>query len=309
MTLTNSNKIRSEFNTHLPALPYEEWKETYDTIHMLMQIVGKVKLALNPFINQWWHITFQITSSGLTTGLIPYNNEVFEINFDFINHNLFIHTSSGQLKTISLRPRSVADFYKEFIETLHALEINIMVNTLPSEVPDPVPFESDFKNSSYDKEYVYRWWYTMVRLWPIFENFRSLFRGKSSPAHFFWGSFDLNVTRFSGSTCTPPAKDRIMFFSENEENFSCGFWPGNSKYPMPAFYSYMYPAPNGIEKADIKPTFASFNKNLGEFILPYEDVRKSSSPEQLISQFFQSTYNESALLAGWNVKSLECQNP
>jgi hypothetical protein len=309
MNLPESIKNDLEFKTLWPSLQYEEWKDSYDTLHMWMQIVGKVKLALNPFINQWWHITFQITASGLTTGLIPYKNEVFEINFNFINHNLYIHTSSGQLKTISLRPRSVADFYKEFMETLHELDIKVKVNTLPSEVPDPIHFDSNNINSSYDNEYVYRWWFTMVHLWPIFEKFRSSFRGKSSPVHFFWGSFDLNVTRFSGSTCPPPAKDRIMFFSENEENFSYGFWPGDSRYTMPAFYSYMYPAPNGIEKAKIKPAIASFNNNLGEFILPYEEVRKSTSPEDMITQFLHSTYNESARLAGWNIKSLECLNP
>ena len=298
-----------EIQTHWPPLPYDEWKETYDTIHMWMQIAGKVKLALNPFINQWWHITFQITASGLTTGLIPYNKMVFDINFNFIDHNLYIHTSRGQSKFISLMPRSVAEFYKEFMDSLLALDIKVKINTLPSEVPDPVPFESDIKNNSYDKEFAYRWWYTIAQLWPVFEEFRSSFRGKSSPVHFFWGSFDLNVTRFSGNPCTPPSKDIIMTYSENEENFSFGFWPGNDKYPAPAFYSYLYPAPKGLDKLQIKPSQASFNNNLGEFILPYEEIRKSPAPEKMINQFLQTTYNESTSLAGWDIKSLKCSTP
>ncbi len=309
MNILNTNKNKSEIHTHWPALPYQEWKETYQTIHMWLQIVGKVKLVLNPFINQWWHITFNITASGLSTGLIPYDNEVFEINFNFINHNLYINTSFGEIKTISLRPRSVAEFYNEFKETLRALDIKLEIPTLPSEVPDPVKFELDNKNRSYDKEYVFRWWYIMTRLWPVFEKFRSLYRGKSSPVHFFWGSFDLNVTRFSGSLCTPPSKDRIMSFSENEENFSFGFWPGNSRFPAPAFYSYIYPPPKGIEKTFIKPVPASFDNKLKEFLLPYENVRKSPFPEEMITQFLQSTYYESSQLAGWNIKSLECKNP
>ncbi|MGH2575223.1 MAG: DUF5996 family protein [Ignavibacteria bacterium] len=292
-----------------PSLLYDEWKDTLETLHMKMQIIGKVKLALNPFLNQWWHIAFYINATGMTTGLIPYKNIVFEIDFDFINHNLYIRTSDNQLKVIPLISGSGAGFYREFINTLKAMDISVTINTLPSEVPNPVPCDAD-ERSSYDKEWVYRWWKILVQCEKVFERFRSNFRGKSSPVHFFWGGFDLSYTRYSGKTALPPKQGgRIMKFSENEENFASGFWPGNMNYPKPAFYSYIYPAPKGIETVNIKPQTASYNPMLGEFILNYDDVSKSEAQDELILEFLNSTYEESAKLAGWDIESLKAQVP
>jgi hypothetical protein len=288
-----------------PVLHYEEVKDTLDTLHMCMQIVGKVKLELCPFINQWWEVAFYVTASGMTTGRIPYGNEIFEVDFDFITHNIYIRTSSGQLKTIPLIPRPVSDFYKEFINVLEAIGIKVSINPLPSEVPDPIPCHEDTKHTSYDKEYVTRWWHILVRTCILFDRFRSPFYGKNSPVHFFWGGFDLAATRFSGKPATPPRNDIINRFGENQENFAYGFWAGNSMFHKPAFYSYLYPAPKGIEAIKIKPGAAYYNKELSIFILPYEDIHKAAAPEKLIMEFLNSTYNESVQLAGWDIKSLE----
>ncbi len=296
----------TEMETLWPSLPYEAWKDTLETLHMWMQVVGKVKLALCPFLNQWWEVTFYVTASGMTTGRIPFGNEIFEVDFDFIDHNLFIRTSSQQLKTISLMPRSVAAFHQEFMDALNTLGITVTFNPVPSEVPDPIPFPQDTKHASYDREYVFRWWRLLVQLCPIFDRFRTPFRGKSSPVHFFWGSFDLNATRFSGQLAQPPESGgRFMRFAENEQNFACGFWAGDSRYPHPAFYSYIYPAPKGIETLRLSPNVASYQAKLNEFVLPYDEVRKASSPSDMIMDFLQSTYMESAKLAGWDVQSLE----
>jgi hypothetical protein len=292
-----------------PQLPFEEWKDTLEALHMKMQIPGKVKLALNPFLNEWWHVAFHLTASGMTTGLIPYHDFVFEINFDFINHNLLIRTSDNREKTISLIQCSVAEFYFEFMNALYVLDIAIKINTLPAEVPNPVRCDEDTRRA-YNKDFVYRWWQVQIQTGKILEQFRSRFRGKSSPVLFYWGSFDLNVTRYSGKAVVPPENGgKIMLFSEDEENFSCGFWAGNDNYPKPAFYSYMYPAPKGIENTGFKPRLASFNQTLGEFILNFEDVNKSESPGELIMEFLNSTYEESAKLAGWNIESLRTKFP
>lgn len=293
-------------STKWPPLPYEKWKDTLDTLHMCMQVAGKVKLALNPFLNHWWQVAFLVTSSGMTTGLIPYKDEAFDVNFDFIDHRVIIHKTDAQSKTIILRPRTVADFYIEFMSALSDMNISVNINPIPCEVPDPVACNEDTVHASYDGKYVTDWWQIMVKLSMIFEHFRTPFRGKSSPVHFFWGSFDLNETRYSGKPATPPEYGGIiMRYAENEENFSFGFWPGDNRYPYPALYSYLYPAPKGIGDARIEPGAASFNTLLGEFILPYAEIYSASSPELLILEFLQSTYNESAKLAGWDIKALE----
>lgn len=289
-----------------PELPYEKWKDTLDTLHMWMQIAGKVKLALSPFINQWWQVAFYVTSSGMRTGLIPNKEDAFEISFDFIHHNLHIHKTDDNNKTLMLKPQTVSEFYDIFMNALHDLNIQVTINTMPVEFSDPIAFEKDNFHSSYDKEFVYNWWQLQVRLTIIFEHFRTKFRGKSSPVQFFWGSFDLNSTRFSGKSAIPPDYGGIiMRFAENEENFAFGFWPGDVRYPSPAFYSYIYPAPKGIDKSWIKPEEAVFDTTLNEFILPYDIVRNSSSPEKIILDFLQSTYIESCRLADWDVKSFE----
>ncbi|MCU7497164.1 MAG: hypothetical protein HF314_08190 [Ignavibacteria bacterium] len=289
-----------------PALPYEKWKDTLDTLHMSMQIAGKVKLALHPFINHWWEVAFQINSSGMTTGLIPHKDDAFDINFDFLRHEVLIHKTSDESRKISLYPRSVKSFYAEFMAALADLGIYVTINPMAVEVPDPVSCDIDELHSSYDSRYVLNWWQLQVKCHLLFERFRSTFRGKSSPVQFFWGSFDLNGTRFSGKPATPPDYGgRIMRFAENEENFSFGFWPGDKRFPHPAFYAYLYPAPKGIENARIEPLAASFSPLLGEFILPYEKIYESPSAGDMILQFLKSTYNESARLAGWDLRSLE----
>lgn len=288
-----------------PALEYDMWKDTLDALHMKMQVVGKIKLALTPFLNQWWNAAFYINSSGITTGLIPYNGSAFEINFDFISHNLTIKCADGQQKVIPLIPATVASFYHELMSTLKSMGIKAAINKVPAEVQNPIPCDIDVR-SAYDEESVHNWWRILLQTNMIFERFRSSFSGKASPVHFFWGSFDLCGSRFSGKLCAPPENSGIiMRFSENEENFTFGFWAGNTNYPKPAFYSYIYPAPKGIESVNPDPKEAKFNSQQGLFILDYDDVRKSDSPEEMIMSFLESTYSGSAKLAGWDIEALK----
>src|SRR5438876_194428 len=237
-------------------LPYEGWKDTLDALHMKMQVVGKIKLALNPFLNQWWNTAFYMTAFGMTTGLIPYKNSEFEIDFDFTKHTLLIRIPDKEIISVPLNNCSVAEFYTNLMDSLVSAGIKVTINTLPAEVPNPVHCYQDTR-SAYDEEYVHRWWKILLQINMILERFRTPFRGKSSPVHFFWGSFDLAHTRFSGKTAKPPDTGGIiMKYSENEENFSCGFWAGNMNYPKPAYYSYIYPAPKGLETLKLKPEAA-----------------------------------------------------
>jgi len=294
-----------------PSLNYNEWEDTLETLHMKTQIAGKIKLALTPFQNQWWNVALYLNSSGIGTGAIPYkDNErdiVFEINFDFINHNVNICTSDGQQKTILLE-NSVADFYNELMGALSAMGITVSISTLPCEVPDPVRCDED-ERRAHDREYIGRWWQVLISTQKVFEKFRSNFCGKSSPMNFFWGSFDLSGTRFNGNKCEPPMPGIIMKYAENEENFAFGFWAGNKNYPQAAYYSYMYPSAEQIPDLQIKPDAAFYSKELGEFIMNYEDVRKSDNPEELILEFITDTYNKCAEVKGWDVKSLESPVP
>jgi hypothetical protein len=287
------------------ALPYDEWKGTCSTLQMWMQIGGKIKLELCPFQNHWWHITYFVTARGMTSGRIPYGNESFEIDFDFIDHKMYLRKSDGQISFIDLVPCSVADYYKMFMDVLKEIGIDVIINTLPQEVPNPVPFEKDEKNCFYDKEYVEKWWKILSGITTVFEKFRSPFYGKASPVHFYWGSFDLSLTLYSGKIATPPpGADRMFRLAENRENYAVGFWAGSEAFPKPAFYFYMYPAPTGIEKINIKPEKAYWDINLREHILLYEDVIKSSSPEKAIMDFLESSFDESAKLAEWDLKTL-----
>ncbi len=266
-----------------PSLPYEKWNDTLDSLHMKMQIIGKVKLALNPFLNQWWQVAFYLNMRGMTTGLIPYEDGVFEIEFNFIDHNLSVRLSNNQLKVIPLSPTPVATFYSDFMDILKSMGINVVINTLPCEVPDPVKFELDNGKKSYDKDFVHTWWKILIQVQKVFESFRSGFRGKSSPVHFFWGSFDLCETRFSGNPCAIPiGAGRIMKFAENEENFTFGFWPGDKNYPHAAFYSYFYPAPEGIETPGNHGE-KYYNINMREYILDYQEVIDSQKPGRINS--------------------------
>jgi len=292
-----------------PSLRYENWNDTIDSLHMKLQIIGKVKLALNPFLNQWWHVAFYLNMKGMTTGLIPYEDGVFEIEFNFIDHNLSLRKSNNQEKIIPLFPSSVAMFYSVFMDTLKSMGITVVINTLPCEFPDPVKFELDNEKKSYDKDAVHTWWKTLIQIQKVFESFRSGFRGKSSPVHFFWGTFDLCETRFSGNPCTIPAgADRILKYAENEENFTFGFWPGDKNYLYPAFYSYFYPAPEGVETPGNHGK-NYFNNYMKEFILDYQEVIESQNPEESILKFLNETYDIGSKAAKWDIESLKAEIP
>lgn len=291
-----------------PALPLEAWKDTRDTLHMWTQIVGKVKLELCPFLSEWWEVALYVSARGMTTSRIPYNNMIFEVNFDFIDHNLFIVTSDGRMKGMPLVTRSVADFYREFMTCLRSLGIDVTINPKPSEVQNAIPFDQDSTHASYDAEYVHRFWRTLVQITKVFEQYRTPFIGKSSPVQFFWGSFDLTETRFSGRRASPPAgADKIIRLSEIQEQISAGFWTGTAdgKIQEPAFYAYAYPEPDGLKTASVRPSSAYYDTDMGEFILKYEDVRKASSPEQAIMEFLNSTFEAGARLAHWDLNELE----
>jgi hypothetical protein len=298
-----------------PALPLAEWQDTLDTVHMWTQVVGKVTLELAPFLNEWWQIAFQVSAHGLTTSTIPYDRGVFAVEFDFVSHNLVIRTSRGDVKMMPLYPRSVADFYQEFMAVLHALGIDVEINTIPAEIVNPIPFDQDHGHSSYDAGYVERWWQILVQTEKVLQQFRSPFIGKSSPICFYWGSFDLNEARFSGRPApVVPGMLRFLQLAEDQENFSCGFWPGNANmagltYGEPAFYAYTYPAPAGFSEASVRPAGAFYDTELGEFLFRYDDARRAESPERAILDFFQSTYEAAANLSDWNRNVLERTPP
>jgi len=293
-----------------PELAFEEWKETRNTLHLWTQVVGKVKLELCPFLNQWWETALLLTARGLTTGPIPWHGESFEVNFDFISHRLAINVSDGRTQEMTLEPRTVADFYRLFMEALATLGIKVTISTLPSELPNAILFEQDTIHAAYDRGAVHNWWRIMLATERVINRFRTPFHGKSSPVQFFWGGFDLDATRFSGKATTPPSYGgRMMQYGENEENFAVGFWPGTEQLPYAAFYSYMTPTPEKIAEVHIQPEAAQFNAKMGEFILLYDDVRNASSPAETLFTFFQSTYEASAALAGWDRAGLEGNVP
>jgi Family of unknown function (DUF5996) len=287
-----------------PALPLEAWQTTRDTLHMWTQIVGKVRLALSPNVNHWWDTTLYVSARGLTTSAIPYSSEAFEIEFDFIDHKLLIQTSRGERTTLPLAPRSVAVFYTEFMDALRSLAIDVKIWTMPVEVPNPIHFEKDHEHASYDPEYAHRFWKILVLLHTAFEEFRARFVGKCSPVHFFWGSFDLAVTRFSGRRAPPrPGADSITREAYSHEVSSFGFSPGGGDVNGPAFYSYMAPEPEGYSQAKVPVGF--YHPQLKEFVLMYDDVRKQPSPAKAILEFAQSTYEAGANLAKWDRANLE----
>jgi hypothetical protein len=294
-----------------PSLPYAAWKETCTTLQLWTQIVGKVQLALTPFLNEWWNVAFHLTARGMTTGLIPYRDRAFEMRFDFIDHNLSIDTDAGATKRLSLVPRTVAAFYAELMGALQALDITVAINPVPCEVPNPIPCDVNETHAAYDAAYVTRWWRIQLHIARVLQVHRSSFAGKSSPIQFFWGSFDLNHTRFSGRPApVPQGMPRFFQLAEDQENVACGFWPGNPNFAgvelgEPAFYAYIYPEPVGFKSAPVRPDAAHYDARLGEFILPYEDVRRAAEPERVLLEFFQSTYAAAADLAGWDRAVLE----
>ncbi|HEY7212006.1 MAG TPA: DUF5996 family protein [Bryobacteraceae bacterium] len=289
-----------------PALPLDEWKETCATLHMWTQIVGKVRAALSPHVNHWWEVPLYLSACGLSTSPIAQGNRVFEIEFDFIQHNLAIRTSDGLLKFVPLYPRSVADFYREFILTLRFLQIPVQISSTPVEVPDPIPFERDEQHAAYAPEYVNRFWRILLRTDSIFKEFRSRFLGKVSPVHFFWGSFDLAVTRFSGRRAPErPGADPVTREAYSHECSSAGFWPGSGDINGAAFYSYTSPEPAGYGGYKVHPQAAYYHPALREFVVMYDDVRQSASPKEVLLDFLQSTYEAGATLGYWDRESLE----
>jgi len=294
-----------------PTLPLKEWKDTYATLHMWTQIVGKIRLAQTPWVNHSWHVTLYVTSRGLTTSPIPYGLKTFQIDFDFVDHKLVIETSDGNVRLIDLRPRTVADFYAEVMSSLRSVGIDVAIHTTPNEIPDPIPFEEDTTHASYDADYANRFWRVLVQSDRVFKEFRARFIGKCSPVHFFWGSFDLAVTRFSGRTApahpggVPHMPDIVAREAYSHEVSSCGFWPGGGAIDYPAYYAYAYPGPEGFKDYKIKPKGAFYSNDLGEFLLPYDEVRKSKDPDAALLDFLQSTYEAAADLAKWDRAALE----
>jgi hypothetical protein len=289
-----------------PELPLDAWQDTCATLHMWTQVVGKVRLALSPRVNHWWEVPLYVNARGLTTSAIPYSNEIFEIQFDFIDHKLTIQTSWNSSKNLALRLQTVAGFYAEFMAALKSLGIEVKIWAMPVEVPNPVPFETDTQHASYDPEYAHRFWQILILCDTIFKEFRAGFIGKDSPVHFFWGSFDLAVTRFSGRRAPPrPEADSITRAAYSHEVISAGFWPGGGEIKGPAFYAYAAPEPPGFPQQPVKPPAAFYHPQLHEFLLMYDDARQSASPRQSLLDFLQSTYEAGANLAHWDRKELE----
>jgi hypothetical protein len=289
-----------------PSLPLDSWKDTYDTLHMWTQIVGMIRMKRTPLINHWWNVTFYITSRGLTTSPIPYGNRAFEIEFDFIDHELKIHTSEGARVKMALVPRSVADFHRELMALLATLDIHVTINPAPAEIPNPIPFEEDRQHASYDPESVRRLHQILLQSQRVFGRFRGRFIGKCSPIHFFWGSLDLAVTRFSGRRAPErPGADSITREAYSHEVSSCGFWPGSGNVQGPAYYAYAAPEPAGYRTASILPKQAFYNPPTQGYVLMYDDVRQSPDPAQAVLDFVQSTYEAAADLGHWDRAELE----
>jgi Family of unknown function (DUF5996) len=295
-----------------PALPLAEWKDTYSTLHMWTQIVGKIRLALTPLVNHWWNVPLYVAPRGLSTSAIPYSDRFFQITFDFISHLLLIETTDGSTKTIALRSRSVAEFYQEMMAALNSLGMPVTIWTTPVEVADRTPFEKDQKHSTYDPEYAQRVWRILAQTSRVLTEFRSRFIGKVSPVHFFWGAFDLAVTRFSGRTApshpgVPNCGLFVMVEAYSHEVSSCGFWPGGGLIDEPAFYAYAYPEPQGFKEYPIQPPEAFYHREISEFLLPYDVVRSAKSPDEVLLSFLQSTYEAEAKCAKWDRAELERQ--
>ena len=298
--------------TRWPELPYAAWKHTRDTLHLWTQIVGKVRLSLTPWLNHSWHVTLHVTARGLATPPMPLEGRDFTIEFDFIDHVLWVRTSDGHARQLMLRPMTVAEFHDDLLQALSELDIAVAINEMPNEIPDAVPFPADTAHAAYDRDFVNRFWRVLLAAQDVFAHFRTGFLGKASPVHFFWGSFDLAVTRFSGRRApphpggVPNLPDTVAREAYSHEVSSAGFWPGGGGIDEPAFYSYAYPAPEGFAAAKVFPKAAYWSAKLGEFILPYEAVRTAREPEKALMAFLQSTYEAAADLGKWDRAALEC---
>jgi hypothetical protein len=295
-----------------PELPYAAWRDSYETLHLWTQIVGKIRLKRTPWLNHSWHVALYVTARGLTTSPIPDGVRSFQIDFDFIDHTLRIEVSDGTRRQFSLSGQSVARFYAAIMAALAELGIHIAIDEMPSELPDPVRFSQDNQHASYDPDAVRRFLQVLVNADRVFKQFRTSFLGKASPVHFFWGSFDLAVTRFSGRRAPlhpggiPNLPDAVICEAYSHEESSAGFWPGGGVIDYPAFYAYAYPEPDGFRTTPVRPDASFFSKDLGEFILPYDAVRTAAQPDQALLEFLQSTYEAAANAAKWDRDALEC---
>jgi hypothetical protein len=288
-----------------PSLSYAAWKDTYATLLLWTQIVGKIRMVQTPWVNHSWHVVYYVTARGLSTSPIRYGERVFQIDFDFIDHQLVILTGEGESRTLRLEPRTVADFYRALMAQLAELDLRVAINTTPNEQIEAIPFEKDQKHRSYDADAVRRFFAALLQADRLLKQFRAGFNGKCSPVHFFWGGFDLAVTRFSGRPApehpggVPHLPDRVAREAYSHEVSSCGFWPGNEMLPEAAFYAYAYPEPDGFKNTEVGPV-AHYHPDLREFILPYDKVREAPSPDGLVLDFLQRTYEAAATLGRWD---------
>ena len=295
-----------------PELPYERWKESCATLHLWTQVVGKIRLVQSPWLNHSWHVPLYVTARGLTTSSIAHAKRAFDIEFDFVDHTLVLRTSDGATRELALRPRTVADFYAAVMAALEELELPVTIDRVPNEIADAIPFDQDTTHRAYDAESAQRFWRILVQVNRVLSQFRTSFLGKCSPVHFFWGSFDLAVTRFSGRTApkhpggVPHLADAVVREAYSHEVSSAGFWPGGNAVEYAAFYSYAYPEPVGFRKAPIRPAGAFFNEALGEFLLPYDVVRTAADPDSTLLEFLRSTYEAAADGGAWDREALEC---
>ncbi len=294
-----------------PSLPLEAWQATYDTLHLWAQIVGKTRLALAPMQNHWWQAALYVTSRGLGTSPMPYRERVLEVDFDFIDHQLVARTSDGEARTLALKPQSVAEFYREYLDLLRSLGVDVAIHPVPVEMPEVVPFPEDRVHMSYDADAAQRCWRVLVQADRGLKAFRGRFIGKCSPVHFWWGSFDLACTRFSGRSAPrhpggiPNCPDYVAVEAYSHECISAGWWPGGGPVAEPAFYAYAYPEPPGCGTAPVRPAAAQYHSVMREWILPYEAVRTSPDPDGALEDFLQSTYEVAASLGGWDRAALE----
>jgi hypothetical protein len=298
-----------------PSLPYPKWKDTYETLRLWLQVVGKIRLAQSPWVNHQWHVTLYVTARGLTTSPMPHGTRTFQIDFDFIDQRLFIHASDGASRSFALEPQPVSAFYARIFSLLDELGLPVKINRRPNELSESTPFDQDQVHRAYDAESAQRFWRVLVQVDRVFKEFRSRFAGKCSPVHLFWGACDLAVTRFSGRRApvhpggAPNMPDWLLREAYSHECSSCGFWPGGDNVPYPFFFSYAYPAPAGFAEAKIGPAAAVYNRGLGEFVLPYDAVHETSAPDAMLLEFLQSTYEAAANLGGWDRSALEMQRP
>jgi hypothetical protein len=301
----------SSVSTHWPSLPLDAWSDTYATLHLWTQIVGKVRLAQSPWLNHSWHVTLYVTARGLTTSPVPHGDRTFQIDFDFVDHRLVIQSSDGPSRMLALQPKSVAAFYHELMQALQDMDLAVRIVTKPNEVSDPIDFDIDDRHHAYDADYANRFWRVLVQADRVLKRFRAGFIGKCSPVHYFWGAPDLAVTRFSGRTAPvhpggiPNLPDQVTREAYSHEVSSCGFWPGGGAAPYPAFYAYAYPEPEGFSGAQVKPQGAFYSRELREFLLPYDRVRNAASPDEALLEFLHCTYEAAATLGRWDRKALD----